>query len=390
MMRSVYIIGAILLLASSVASQGNQSGEIWDNKKELDQINRRITDTQIKVDSLRNEEKEIRRTIGNFDDRVNRNQKLVDRLSRDLKSTHKSLTNQQSLLDSTIDRLDDLQVGYAKLLVDYYRRRHAPPGYLPDDFAKRFDRLRINYYLSQIKRSTTTILARTAGDRAVFDRQVDSLEKSGTDLRRKKNEKNSKINLDLALKRKEESQLGSVRRQSNVAQDRLVTLSETARQMEEIIAELEQAQKRRQRNPNRAKIISFGSFSALKGALTPPIKGKIISSFGWKTNSTTNLQSFDPGIEIKPSKNHTSVLAASSGRVVYVGTLRGYDNFVIIEHDEGYFTTYAGLSEVIVEPEDIVDTGEQLGRCTRGNMQFEVRQGREHLDPVIWLDLDEF
>ncbi len=390
-MRWLIVTIAILffMVPLSVA-QGNSSGEIRDNKKELDQIKEQITKTQKKVNSLKSEEKDIRRAISNFDDRVNRNKKLVDRLNRDLQSAHKSLTRQQSRLDSTQTRMDRLQKGYARLLVDYYRRRHDPPGYLADDFADRFDRLRINYYLSQINSSTQKTLAQTAGDQALFNRQLDSLEKNDDDLKRRRSEKKSKINLDLALKQKEETQLGAVRRQSNVVQDRLVTLSETARQMEQIIAELEQAQKRRRRNPNRDAARSFGSFLAQKGRLNPPIKGKIISSFGWKTSPTTNLKSFDPGIEIKPSKGRTSVTAATSGRVVYVGTLRGYDNFVIVEHDEGYFSTYAGLSEVIVESEDIVNAGETLGQCTRGNMQFEIRQGREHLDPVIWLDLDEF
>lgn len=376
-------------MAAVVMAQGKNSGEIRDNKKELDQINRQIIDARNKVDSLRQREKNIRRTIGTFDDRVNRNKKLVNRLNRDLKSTQNAYVKQQSLLDSTRSRLDYLKQGYAQLLVDYYHRRHDPPGYFPDDFEKRFKRHRINYYLAQVKISAKKTLTQTAGDREIFNRQVDSLEKTGSDLKRKKSDKKSKINLDLALKKKEESQLGTVRRQSNVHKDRLVTLSETARQMEEIIAELEEAQKRRKRDTRRTGIVSFGSFSNLKGNLIPPIRGKIVSSFGWKTNSVTNLKSFDPGIEIKPAKGQTSVAAAAAGRVVYVGTLRGYDNFVIVEHEEGYFTTYAGLAEVTVEPEEIVNGGELLGRCTRGNMQFEIRQGRKHLDPVIWMDIDE-
>jgi murein DD-endopeptidase MepM/ murein hydrolase activator NlpD len=124
--------------------------------------------------------------------------------------------------------------------------------------------------------------------------------------------------------------------------------------------------------------------------MPPPIRGKIVSSFGWKKDKITNLKSFAPGIDIKPSKNQTHVTACAPGRVVYIGSLRGYDDFVIVEHDDGYYTTYAGLSGVMVEIDESVNTGRKIGSLGSSNVHFEIRQGREHLDPVIWLDIDGF
>jgi murein DD-endopeptidase MepM/ murein hydrolase activator NlpD len=124
--------------------------------------------------------------------------------------------------------------------------------------------------------------------------------------------------------------------------------------------------------------------------LVPPIRGEIVSSFGWKTDKLTNLKSFSPGIDIKPSPKAQQVVACAPGRVAYVGSLRGYDNFVILEHDDGYYSTYANLSSTLVELDDRVATGQKLGLKGSGPVHFELRQAREHLDPVIWLDIDAF
>jgi septal ring factor EnvC (AmiA/AmiB activator) len=163
-----------------------------------------------------------------------------------------------------------------------------------------------------------------------------------------------------------------------------------ARQMEDIIARLEQEQRRRQTSEEPQVRLSATSFEQLQGRLKPPIRGKIVDTFGWKQDKITNLKSFSPGIVITPRQGQKEVLAAAPGRVVYVGRLRGYENFVILEHDDGFFTTYAGLSSVYVDLGELINTGKTLGAPGRGDTRFEIRRGREHLDPVIWLNIDEF
>jgi murein DD-endopeptidase MepM/ murein hydrolase activator NlpD len=220
--------------------------------------------------------------------------------------------------------------------------------------------------------------------------QVDSLEQTGTDLDKQRREKTARIDLDLTLKHEEEANLGTIRRQTNILQDRFVSLSATARQMEDIIAELERAHEKRRRESGPEPRYQKGSFALSKGSLQPPIKGKIVSSFGWKIDKITNLTSFSPGINIKSSPGHNDIIACAPGRVVYVGILRGYENFVILEHDDGYYTTYAGLGNITVDMDDLVDTGDVLGKRGKGHIRFEIRKGREHLDPVIWLDMYGF
>ena len=83
--------------------------------------------------------------------------------------------------------------------------------------------------------------------------------------------------------------------------------------------------------------------------------------------------------------------AASSGSVAYISWLRGYGSFIILDHGGGYYSLYARLDEIHVETNQFVAAGDNIGTVseigTFGEpaLHFELRYGREQLDPVPWL-----
>jgi len=391
MMRPVTIIIVMLAwLLSPVFAVADEGEELRKNKQELDRIKRQLSETEQKVDSLNQLETQIQRTIVQYGERVNLNRKLVGNMENKLKNVRREISDAAGLLTDTEHRLKQKRLAYIGLLVDYYRRDKSRNVFRSWDYDRLMTRSRMVRYLSSVSGRTTREITQVDDSIRLLAQHVDSLEQTGTDLDKKRREKTARISLDLTLKQEEETNLGNVRRQTNLLQDRLVSLSATARQMEDIIAELERAQERRRRQSGREPRYQTGSFARSKGSLPPPIKGKIVSSFGWKKNKITNLSSFSPGIDIQPSPGHADIIASAPGRVVYVGTLRGYENFVIIEHDDGFYTTYAGLGDIAVDTDELVDTGDVLGKRGKGNVHFEIREGREHLDPVIWLDMYGF
>jgi len=77
--------------------------------------------------------------------------------------------------------------------------------------------------------------------------------------------------------------------------------------------------------------------------------------------------------------------------IAYVGLLRGYGKFVIINHDNYYYTTYAGLENIVVAKDQFIYTGGKIGSATEnGIVKFELRKGREPIDPVKWISIDSF
>lgn len=386
-MKRIGLICGLMWVLSTAAVVGDDAGTLQDNRRELEKVKSQLDETKRKVDSLKNVEQRLRKTVDRYGDRVSRNRQVVGKLEKQLQAVRDEISSNTASLATTEDRLRRKKEGYKKVLVDYYRNRR--PAADPEwwDYDQFVSQVRLVHYLAALTGGSTREIGQTQTSLRLLSREVDSLKKADAGLSHLRKEKKSKIKLDLALKEKEETSLGNVRRQTGLLEDRVASLSEAARQMEDIVARLEKAQKAKTGAKKPARF-EGGAFTQWRGHMTPPIDGRIVSSFGWKTNEKTKLKSFSPGIDIRPAAGAKAVTACAPGKVAYVGNLRGYENFVIVEHDDGYYTTYAGLSQVTVEPDDLVQSGQRLGVCGTGTVRFELRQGREHLDPVEWLDID--
>jgi len=78
-----------------------------------------------------------------------------------------------------------------------------------------------------------------------------------------------------------------------------------------------------------------------------PVRGKVITSYGAKTNGKAN-----DGINLAVPEG-TPVKAAEDGVVAYSGNeLKGYGNLVLVRHSNGYVTAYAHASELMVKRGD--------------------------------------
>ena len=113
-----------------------------------------------------------------------------------------------------------------------------------------------------------------------------------------------------------------------------------------------------------------------------PVVGELLSAFGQRRRSHVHL-----GLDIR-GKAGEEVLAARSGRVVFVGTQSGYGRTVVIDHGDGDQTLYAHNSENQVAVGDWVERGDPIarvgssGNATTPHVHFEVRRSGEPIDPA--------
>jgi septal ring factor EnvC (AmiA/AmiB activator) len=76
--------------------------------------------------------------------------------------------------------------------------------------------------------------------------------------------------------------------------------------------------------------------------------------------------------------------------VEFVSWIDGYGKCVILNHGGGYYTLYAHASEITVPVGKEVAAGETIGRVgdtgsTTGTvLHFEIRRGKEALNPLEW------
>jgi murein DD-endopeptidase MepM/ murein hydrolase activator NlpD len=117
-----------------------------------------------------------------------------------------------------------------------------------------------------------------------------------------------------------------------------------------------------------------------------PVRGKVISGYGPKTNGQHN-----DGINLAVPEG-TEIKAAENGVVAYAGNeLKGYGNLVLLRHTDGWMTAYAHNSQLLVKRGDQVRRGQpiaragQTGGVTSPQMHFEIRKGSTPVDPTQYL-----
>jgi murein DD-endopeptidase MepM/ murein hydrolase activator NlpD len=118
-----------------------------------------------------------------------------------------------------------------------------------------------------------------------------------------------------------------------------------------------------------------------------PVRGKVITSYGAKTNGKAN-----DGINLAVPEG-TPVKAAEDGVVAYAGNeLKGYGNLVLVRHSNGYVTAYAHASELLVKRGDSIKRGQviaksgQSGEVASPQLHFEIRKGSTPVDPLQFLN----
>jgi murein DD-endopeptidase MepM/ murein hydrolase activator NlpD len=124
------------------------------------------------------------------------------------------------------------------------------------------------------------------------------------------------------------------------------------------------------------------------GSLQWPCSGNVTSPFGYRY--IFGGSSFHSGIDIANSYG-TSISAADSGIVTYVGYKGSYGNLIIIDHGNGWETYYAHCAQTVVSVGDTVVKGSQIatmgstGRATGNHCHFEFHVDGTAVNPQQYL-----
>lgn len=134
-------------------------------------------------------------------------------------------------------------------------------------------------------------------------------------------------------------------------------------------------------------ITSEEPFSRLKGRLTWPVAGRMIQDYG-QPRGNGRLQW--NGVLISAPAGR-EVRAVYHGRVAYSDWLPGMGLLVVVDHGEGYLSLYGHNESLLksagdwVAPGDVLATVGQSGGQATPALYFEIRKGRNPVDPGDWI-----
>ncbi len=379
-----------LLLVVFLSSLLAQSDNILDQKNELEKIKQDIDKSQKSLDSLRGIEKSVLKEINNYEQQTSANKAVLKRLNNRLNAVRKSTDESKGKLEESQSRFQSTESRYLNNLNYYYMGGRGSEAEDADEIEVEKNSFRRMVYLKALAEYDKEDLSKSSEYLALAELDYAQLTSEEKKVGNATKQKRSEVVILSSHKEKKEKDLSKLRRKKEREADRLITLSETARQMEDLIARLEKARMERDGSDLMFQFdFSTGNFLSYKGGLPTPLKGKVTSGYGWKTDKITYLKSFSPGIEITGNKK-APVYSVATGVVAYIGSLRGYGNFLIVEHEDGYYSMYSGLESLIVVENQVVGSKDKLGNAPTGVIKFELRQGRDPIDPIEWIKFDSF
>ncbi len=161
----------------------------------------------------------------------------------------------------------------------------------------------------------------------------------------------------------------------------LKRLESQAKGLEKLIADLRKALR-------NVPVAKQAPFEPLRGKLPWPVQqGKVLARFGQpRAGGSMRWQGMMIGTE-----RGARVRAPFAGRVVYADWLPGMGLMIVLDHGSGYLSLYGHNEEVFRSVGDAVAAGDVIGAVgdSGGHNQpalyFEVRRGREPVNPENWL-----
>lgn len=128
---------------------------------------------------------------------------------------------------------------------------------------------------------------------------------------------------------------------------------------------------------------NIASLLKFKGRLTRPLDGPLLREFGSQRDSAGQYDLVSRG-EIYKTKKAAPVKAVGLGAIIFRDLLEGWRETLIVQHDDNYFSVYAGIKNSEKNVGDQVAQGEIIGNTAGEELYFELRHFDNPINPKQW------
>ncbi|MGW8195461.1 MAG: M23 family metallopeptidase, partial [Desulforhopalus sp.] len=117
-----------------------------------------------------------------------------------------------------------------------------------------------------------------------------------------------------------------------------------------------------------------------------PIKGKITSRYGKRKDPLNNKLAFHSGVDLEGNKGE-KIRATADGTVIKACRNGGHGNYVMIDHGNGYTTSFSHMKKFVVRKGDKVQRGQLIGyvgnsgRSTGPHLHYEIALDKKTVNP---------
>lgn len=400
--RATGLLLTLLLVAAIAVPARGQQGSGEPGKEE---IQRRIQESQQRLEAIRAERERLRarmeelerrvsgrrEALQNLERRIGTSASVVAELDVQLRARREEVDALTREVIRTRDELTAHRVELRQRLRRVYQRGPLGPVQVLlsarsfSDLIHRYKYLRlVTLYDRMLVEQVQRLEGRLEEQRGALQEELDRLQ-------RLRAEKGRELRGLEQLEQEHRRTISRLQSQESRSESRLAELARSEEKLRGLLSELERMRREAEREAGRTTTSSLRTSDL--GNLDWPVDGDVLYRFGPHREGSTTLHRDGIGIGAPVG---TPVRAVESGRVAWSGERSLYGPTVIVSHGGGYYSVYLYLREARVSTGQEVAKGQVIGTVGGSgsregpHVQFEIHVpggdgSPRAVDPVKWL-----
>lgn len=396
--HSAICLGIILLPSDVVRAEPSDVSkavrEYEERLKEqgavLDSIRKELSRGREKVKELKETEGSYLKQIQQFEQNIETSEDLITKIALQMDTVSENIESSRDSLYTANEDLEDRSRKMKKRIRNMYKTGKI--GKLQILFGSRntSDLIHRMKYFVELNRYDRMLLESIQSTRNEIRRHTATLELERDRLALLKTEREEEQEELLAEQESRKNMLETVRSEREAYESMVAELERAQEELNTLLKTLADRRKEAKLEQERGRTIAF---EKRKGKLPWPVYGTIDREFGKIVHPVYKTVTMNMGIDIRADRGE-DVMCVAPGRVDYVGWMRGYGRFAIVNH-AGYVTVYAHLDSIAVAKDQDVEYGTILGRVGESGsldgskLHFQIRRESDPVNPREWLERKE-
>jgi len=368
------------------AQERNFEEEIKHTEKQIQLLQASIKKNNEEIQKVTSKEKTTSQLLSIIGKNIKDSRNLITAYDKKLNLYSLQLINLQNAVDKNNKEIVTIKNNYKERSINIYKKKNTKINssiFTANSLSQAVYRIKYYNILSNINQEMLDKLKTTQfynEKKKIEIKQL--LNNVNSDKKSKENELNSldkkkKYQEELLIKLQKEKQ--SIQAEITKQNTQINALEQLRKTI------LEQKKQYDTEQLDQLKKIK-SNIKEFKGKLIWPVDGKIVKGFGPQWNPKLNTTLHNPGVDIATNPT-ASVRSVFEGLVTTITFISGYGTTVIVDHNDGYFTVFTHLDNLLVTKNMLVKEGQKIGFISKESqvVHFEIWGNNQTLNPKEWL-----
>lgn len=385
-MNRLLLLGILFTLSSfSLAAVSNYDQEIREYEQEIKGKQSEIQKLYKKIEKLKQTKEKSKTKEDTYRQEIKRVEEEINLLNKEIKKFEQAKRETEKKIHFIEEVYQDIErerinlAGAIKKEINLFYLKQKISS--QPHFATR--RAKEDYYLLTLLKQKEDFYQVNEKKKKELEKEKETLFLKKKELEKEKEKKQVQEKEKKNIKKDKEVLLAQAEAERIKAEKEIENLKKTSLDLEKIIFNLEKKKKETEEAKKQA-ILAREDFASKKGYLPWPVEGEVIVKFGRQKHPEYNTYVVNNGIRIRP-RSEKRVNAIAQGKIVYAAEFQTYGKTIILDHEGGFYSVYGSLDEILVKEGKKVTFGEQIANLGNEPLYFELREGGEPTDPLVWL-----